>query len=115
MRELCQKRPRFSLSYDHVGAHRTSNMVDRLMRLMDRAFFVGQYFHGQADSAELRVRLLALLWNFCPSSPRTVRKHEGQMCPAERLNGHRYDDNWLENLLVSASMNGYRDCQPNPG
>lgn len=113
--ELCQKRSRFSLSYDHVGAHRTSNMVDRLMRVLDRAFFVGQYFHGQADSAERRVRSLALLWNFCPSSPATVRKHEGQLCPAERLNGYRYHDNWLENLLVSASMNGYRDRQLNLG
>lgn len=112
--ELCRKRARFALSYDHPGTHRTSNMVDRLMKVMDRAFFTGQYFHGSAASAELRVRSLALLWNFCPSSPATVRKHEGQLCPAERLNGYRYSDKWLENLLVSASMNGYRDCQPNP-
>lgn len=112
--ELCRKRARFSLSYDHPGTHRTSNMVDRLMRVLDRSFFTGQYFHGRLDSAELRVRSLALLWNFCPSSPATVRKHEGKLCPAERLNGYRYSDKWLENLLVSASMNGYRDCQQNP-
>lgn len=112
--ELCRKRARFSLSYDHPGTHRTSNMVDRLMRVLDRSFFVGQYFHGRLDSAELRVRSMALLWNFCPSSPATVRKHAGQLCPAERLNGYRYSDKWLENLLVSASMNGYRSYQQNP-
>ena len=79
-------------------AHRTSNMAD-LMNF-GIAFFV-PIFH-QSDSAESRVRALALLWNFCPSSPETVRKYAGQACPAERLNGKRYADNWLENLLVSA-------------
>lgn len=113
--ELCAKRDRFIKSYDHPGAHRTSNMVDRLMKVLDRAFFAGQYFHGSLGAAERRVRSLSLLWNFCPSSPATVRKYEGQYCPAERFNGYRYHDNWLENLLISASMNGYRDCQPNPG
>lgn len=113
--ELCAKRDRFIKSYDHPGAHRTSNMVDRLMKVLDRAFFAGQYFHGSLGAAERRVRSLSLLWNFCPSSPTTVRKYQGQYCPAERLNGSRYHDNWLENLLISASMNGYRDCQQNPG
>jgi hypothetical protein len=89
-------------------------MVDRLMKFLDRAFFNAQYFHGRPDSAESRVRALALLWNFCPSSPQTVRKHAGQACPAERLNGKRYADNWLENLLVSGSMNGVEQDQQNP-
>lgn len=112
--ELCDKRAQFSRSYDHERAHRTSNMVDRLMKFLDRACFNGQYFHGTLASAELRVRALALLWNFCPSSPRTVSKYQGQRCPAERLNGKRYTDNWLENLLVSGSMNGLRHHQQNP-
>ena len=66
------------------------------------------------DSAESRVRALALLWNFCPSSPETVRKYAGQACPAERLNGKRYADNWLENLLVSGSMNGVEQDPQSP-
>jgi hypothetical protein len=110
--ELCAKRERFARSYGHVGAHRTSNLVDRLMRVMDRALFMTQYFHGKQESAELRVRAVALLWNFCPSSPETVRRQAGKRCPAERLNGFRYCDSWLENLLVSASMNGYRQHNP---
>jgi len=111
---LCEKRDQFSKSYDHPEAHRTSNMVDRLMKFLDRAFFNAQYFHGMPDSAESRVRALALLWNFCPSSPETVRKYAGQACPAERLNGKRYADNWLENLLVSGSMNGVEQDPQNP-
>lgn len=112
--DLCEKRAQFSRSYDHQRAHRTSNMVDRSMKFLDRACFNGQYFHGTLRSAKLRVRTLALLWNFCPSSPHTVRKHRGQRCPAERLNDKRYAENWLENLLVSGSMNGRRLPQQNP-
>jgi hypothetical protein len=112
--DLCGKRDQFSTIYDHPEAHRTSNMVDRLMKFLDRAFFNAQYFHGRPDSAESRVRALALLWNFCPSSPQTVRKHAGPACPAERLNGKRYADNWLENLLVCGSMNGVEQDPQNP-
>ena len=109
--DLCQKRSRFSRAYDHDNAHRTSNMVDRLMRFLDRACFNAQYFHGTIASAELRVRALALLWNFCPSSPQTIKKYRGKSCPAVRLNNKAYSDNWLENLLVSGSMNGIRHHQ----
>ena len=112
--DLCAKRDAFSQSYDHPSSHRTSNMVDRLMRFLDRAFFNAQYFHGKPESSESRVRSLALLWNFCPSSPETVKKHGEQSCPAERLNGKRYADNWLENLLVSGSMNGVELDPQNP-
>jgi hypothetical protein len=54
--DLCDKRDEFSRSYDYPLAHRTSNMVDRLMRFLDRAFFNAQYFHGLPESAENRVR-----------------------------------------------------------
>ncbi len=112
--DLCDKRGQFMQSYDHLYAHRTSNMVDRLMKFLDRACFHGQYFHGTFTSAESRVRALGLLWNFCPSSPGTVKKYHGQACPAERLNGQRYAENWLENLLISGSMNGVEMDQQNP-
>jgi len=112
--DLCAKRAQFIRSYDHERAHRTRHLVDRLMKFLDRACFNAQYFHGTLASAELRVRALALLWNFCPSSPETVKIHHGQRCPAERLNRKRYADNGLENLLVSGSMNGLRHYQQNP-
>ena len=112
--DLCDKRAQLSRSYDYHYAHRTSNMVDRLMTFLDRACLNGQYFHGTVESAESRVRALALLWNFCPSSPGTVKKYHGQECPAQRLNGKRYAENWLENLLASGSMNGMEMDQQIP-
>jgi len=112
--DWCAKRAQCMQRYDHGYAHRTSNLVDRLRKLLDRACFNGQYFHGTFESAESRVRALGLLWNFCPSSPETVKKYAGQACPAERLNGKRYADNWLENLLVSGSMNGVEQDPQNP-
>jgi hypothetical protein len=112
--ELGDKRAQFIVRYDHEQSHRTSNMVDRLMRLLDRACFNAQYFHGSSVAAERRVRALALLGNFCPSSPSTVKKYHGRRCPAERLSGKRYAYNWLENLIVSGSMNGYLRHQQNP-
>jgi len=39
---LCEKRDQFSKSYDNPEAHRTSNRVDRLRKLLARAFFHAQ-------------------------------------------------------------------------
>ena len=50
----------------------------------------------------------ALVNNFRPWSPASKRANKGYACPAERLNRHRYQEDWLGNLLVSASMAGYR-------
>jgi hypothetical protein len=108
---LCHKRDTFVKAYEHPTAHRTSNMVDRLMKFMDRWLFASQYFHGTTDAARLQTRGWALLQNFCPSTPLTIKKHHGKISPAERLNGFRYHDNWLQNLLISASMGG---TQHNP-
>ncbi len=33
--DLCKKRAQFMQSYDHLTAHRTSNLVDRLMKFLD--------------------------------------------------------------------------------
>jgi hypothetical protein len=59
--DLCDQRETFSPSYDHPLAPRTSNMVDRLMRFLDRAFFNAQYVHALPQSAENRARALAWL------------------------------------------------------
>ena len=104
----------FSIAYDFSGCHRTSNMLDRLMQRMDRHLFSTQYFHGFISSAELSIRGWALLLNFAPSNPTTIKKHNGFQSPAERLNQFRYHDNWLQNLLISASLGGYRSPPQNP-
>ncbi len=104
----------FGTAYAFPGAHRTSNMLDRLMRMMDRHLFNTQYFHGFISSAELGIRGWALILNFAPSNPYTVKMYDGLQSPAERLNGFRYHDNWLHNLLISASSGGFREPPLNP-
>ena len=104
---LCAKGHLFGLHYDHPNARRTSNMLDRLMRWLDRSLFNRQYFHRSSGAAELAARSWAFLANYRPYSPRIQRKGEGR-CAAERLNGFRYHDNWLENLRVASSMGGFR-------
>ena len=61
----------YASAYDFPGAHRTSNMTDRLMQRMDRHLFSTQYFHGTLSSAELNIRGWALINNFAPSNPST--------------------------------------------
>lgn len=106
--------PLYAISYDYPGSHRTSNMTDRLMRTMDRFLFNIQYFHGNLVSANLCIRAWALIHNFAPSNPQTVLKYDGLRSPAERINNFRYHENWLENLLISASMGGFRSPPQNP-
>ena len=98
----------YSGAYDHPECHRTSNMLDRLMQRMDRHLFSTQYFHSSSDTAELNIRGWALIYNFTPSNPMTIKKHQGKRCPADRLNGFAYHENWLENLLISASLKDFR-------
>ncbi len=110
--DLCGKRGRWSIAYRHPGGHRTSNMLDRLMRGMNRYFDQGQHLHGSLEACRLHCRAWALLCNFTPWHPAVARENQGWRCPAERLNQHRYHDCWLQNLLISASLGGYRRPAP---
>jgi hypothetical protein len=105
---LCSKRKLWSKAYLHPDGHRTSNMLDRLMRGMNRYFDQGQHLHGSWEACRWHCRAWALLANFTPWHPATTRQNEDWRCPAERLNRHRYHDCWLQNLLISASLGGYR-------
>ncbi|MFV9644568.1 MAG: hypothetical protein ACNYWU_01980 [Desulfobacterales bacterium] len=104
----------FSIAYDFPGAHRTSNMIDRLMQRMHRHLLSTQYFHGSLSTAELSIRGWVLINNFAPSNPWTIKQHDGLRSPAERLNKLRYHNNWLQNLLASASLQGVRGIPRNP-
>ncbi len=114
LEKLRKNLPSFSAAYDFPGAFRTSNMLDRLMQRMDRRLFSAQYFHGTQSSAELSMRAWALILNFAPFNPRTIELKKGLGSPAETLNGFQYHSNWLQNLLISASLGGYRQGPPNP-
>jgi len=104
----------FSVAYDVPGAHRTSSQLDRMTRTMDRHLFNTVYFHGTFAAAQSSIRAWALFYNFTPSNPYTVRLHGGWQSPAERLNQFRYHDNWLQNLLISASKKSFSGSPPNP-
>ena len=105
---LCGKRAAFLVAYAHPGCRRTSNPVDRLLHRLDHHLYCGQHLHGSTAVAELGLRGWALIYNFAPSCPWTVRTSPELLSLAERLNGRRYHSEWLRNLLVSASLGGYR-------
>jgi hypothetical protein len=107
--DLCDKRELWTIAYDHPHGHRTSNMLDRLMRAMNRYFDDGQHLHGSHSAGDQHCRAWALLHNFTPWHPATAEDNNGWQSPAERLNRHRYHNNWLQNLLISASLAGYRN------
>jgi hypothetical protein len=75
---------------------------------MRRYFDHGLHLPGSLKAAGRHVRAWALLQNFRPWGPEAARANGGWRSPAERLNGHRYHDAWLQNLLSSASLGGYR-------
>jgi hypothetical protein len=106
--KLCGRSKEYAEAYAHPGAHRTSNMLDRVMRGMNRYFDSGQHLHGSAAACERHVRAWALLHNYRPWHPAVAKANGDWRCPAERLNQHRYHDDWLQNLLASASLGGYR-------
>jgi len=114
IKKLRQNISGYSSAYDFAKAQRTSNMIDRLMQRMDRHLFTTQYFHGSLQAAELSIRGWALIQNFAPWNPRTVKIHDGFQSPAEYFNKFRYHENWLQNLLISASLGGYRSPPQNP-
>ena len=108
VRKLCGRAREYGRAYAHPGGHRTSNMLDRVMRAMNRYFDSGQHLHGSEGACARHCRAWALLHNFRPWHPAVARANGGHESPAVRLNRHRYHDNWLRNLLVSASLAGYR-------
>ncbi len=106
--ELCGKASRFKPAFSAPGAYRTSNMLDRLMNYQDRVLYAMQYFHGSHMSTLLYLRSMALVWNFHPYGTRTMSKNPDRFSPFEDINGFRYHDNWLQNMLIAASMGGCR-------
>ena len=105
--DLCNKAPEFKKTFEYPDAYRTSNALDRLMNYQDRMLYCMQYFHGTWANALLYLRSMALIWNFHPYGKRA--RHEGLgASPFEELNGFQYHSNWLHNLLIAASLGGWR-------
>lgn len=113
VRKLCDRAHDYAAAYHYPGCLRTSNMLDRLMQKMDRYLFMMRYFHGHLASAEQSIRAWALAQNFLPYCSRSAQR-ERFISPVHALNGMLYRDNWLENLLVSASLGGRAGRTQNP-
>jgi hypothetical protein len=106
--DLCNKAALWKVFYQYPEAHRTSNMLDRLMKLMKRCIKNAQFFHSSPPQATCYMRAFALAYNFSPSNPWTIKKHNGLICPADRINKMTYSDDWAINLMVATSLRGYR-------
>ena len=112
--KLCKKKDRWMRHFDSASAHRTSNMVDRLMRAMKKHAYNSQMFHSKnIDRTTDNFRAFALLYNFAPSCPSVWKENSSLKSPAARINNFVYHENWLHNLYVSASLGGFRN-QRNP-
>jgi len=76
------------------------------MELMARWLAGGRYFHGNRQTAEQRIRAWVLTHNYRSYCPR-AKVSESYQSPAHKLNGFVSRDNWLENLLVASSSQGF--------
>lgn len=97
---------RFSNAYDFEDCYRTSNQIDRPMNILDRYLYQIRYFHGHHKTANLKIRAWAIIYNFMPFCAKT-QTHKKQS-RFEEYNGFVYHQNWLHNLIIAGSMNGYR-------
>jgi len=109
--KLWNKTESYAVAYDHPGCHRTSNAVDRPMNRLGRVLYAGRGLHGHQSSSERRLRGWALLLNFRPYAPRAGH-HRAHDSPVHRLNGQRYHEHWLHNLMVSTSLMGDKNHAP---
>lgn len=114
IRRLRGKSEFFQRAFDFPDAYRTSNQVDRPMNYLDRSLYAMQDFHGSWEAAEQSVRAMAMLWNFHPFCRKTRQQNDGCLCPFEQLNGFRYHDDWMRNLLIATSLNGRRLLSSKP-
>ena len=105
--KLCKKKNRWLAHFDAPSAFRTSANLDRVMKNMERHAINSQMFHANVPITSMNFRAFALLFNFSPSCPQVRKKHPDLDSPVARLNGFCYSKNWLENLFVASSLNGF--------
>ena len=108
--KLWKRADQYAIAYEHPNCYRTSNQVDRPMNRIKRVLYSGRGLHGHRQSSERHLRGISLLNNFRPFASRAKLKRNAT-CPAHRLSGKVYSNNWVENLLLAASMRGYKTAQ----
>lgn len=111
--KIVKRKEEFKTAFKVPSAMRTTNMVDRLMKPLDRFLFMKQYFHGHFHQTQLMLNAFALCLNFAPFCPRTKDKYKKEnltffQSRANAINGFGFDENWLQNLLSAASCKEIR-------
>lgn len=106
--KLCAKKEKWMKHIDNPNAHKTSNMLDRLMRAMKKHKVNSQMFHSTTEATTKNFRAFALISNFTPSCPAVWKEKPIFKSPAARLNQKIYAENWLENLLLCANRHLFR-------
>jgi len=88
-------------------------MLDRVMRSMNGYFDGGQHLHGKTQAAQRHARA----WHCCTTSLLGTRDGACQRLP-QPGRAPQTDTgimtNWLHNLLVSASLAGFRHRNSSP-
>ena len=107
--KLCKKKNKWTAHFDSETAHKTSNMIDRKMRAMNRHAYNSQMFHANIVSTTKNFRAFALLHNFSPSCIQAWDETCTLTSPVARLNNFVYHDNWLQNLLIASSVGNLRN------
>jgi hypothetical protein len=102
--DLCAKRRKWTTFYDYPQAHRTSNALDRLMKFMSRHLYMHQNYHSDIKHTTVNIRAYCLIYNFAPFNPWTIKRNDDVKCPAEKINGFVFHENWLHNFLISTSL-----------
>ena len=107
---MCSKEARFIVAFEHPQCYRTSNQIDRPMNILDRYLYQMRYFSGNRKTANLKIRGWAILYNFMPFSKKVQNRKNNpkKTCRFEELNGFVYYSNWLENMSIAGSMNGFK-------
>jgi hypothetical protein len=106
--KLWEQRAQYRVAYAHPAGRRTSNAVDRLMRHQERLLTQMRSLHGGVEAGRRAIRAQALLWNFHPYHGRLRQAPAGRQSPFADVNGFQYHANWLENLLIAASLGGQK-------
>jgi len=106
VQKLIGKKKRWLAHFNNLKVHRTSNMLDRLMRVMARHSYNSQKFHSNLQRTSMNFCALALIHNFTPSSPQVLARTPGLISPAARLNKKVFHDDWLQNLMIASSLGG---------
>lgn len=102
--KMCNKAKLLAKFYDRPQAFRTSATLDRIMRYMARHAYNSQNFHSSISATSKNYRAFALLYNFSPLSPQTIKVDPVLYSLAAKASGVVFSEDWLQNLLICASV-----------